>query len=187
MTTKCLLKRRKAVSTVVAAVLLIAITVVAVAVVWTMVLPMLTPKSQIDIIQVTFDDTDNDGYADKITIQIQNKGSKSVNIDTSQGLQARSLEGDPRIGFDFTRAGGDQWASAHSQARYAISTTDPAPSSYPSLDPGRQVTITITLYTSGSYDDYDMYWRNGYGVQIKIYLDDGSTYTEEVTVSIEQE
>jgi len=187
MTTKCFLKKRKAVSTVVAAVLLIAITVVAVAVVWTMVLPMLTPKSQIDIIQVTFEDTDDNNYADKITITIQNKGSKSVSIDTSQGLQAQDLDGNPAIGFDFTTAGGDRWASGHPEAKYAISTTDPAPSSYPSLDPGTQVTITINLRTinmNDRYNDRDMGWANEYGVQIKIYLDDGSTYTEEVTVSI---
>jgi len=181
MTTKCLLKRRKAVSTVVAAVLLIAITVVAVAVVWTMVLPMLTPKTKIDIISATFYDEDGDNYADKVEIKIQNKGTKSINIDTTSGLRAYYLEGDPYTGFDFTRGNSDTWATSASPYRYSVHSTEPAPSSYPSLDAGQQVTIVVKL--RGDYDD-DMNWRDGYRVQIKIFLDDGSTYVEQFTVDI---
>jgi len=178
MTTKRVLKNRRAVSTVVAAVLLIAITVVAVAVVWVMVLPMLSPKAQIDIIEVTFENTDGDAYADKVTIKIQNKGTKSIDIDITKGLRAYYLEGDPYIGFDFTRGGTDTWATTHNTARYAVHSTEPVPSSYPSLDAGQQVTIVIILRTD--YDD-DMSWNNGDRVQIKIYLSDGTTYIEQVT------
>lgn len=182
MTTKCLLRKRKAVSTVVAAVLLIAITVVAVAVVWTIVLPMLTPKAQIDIIQVTWEDRDGDNLADKVVITIQNKGSKSISIDTTKGLQAYYLDGDPHTGFDFTIGNSDTWGLEDSTARRGVHSTEPVPSSYPSLDAGQQVTITIYLRLDSYGDRFS--WNDGDRVQIKIFLDDGSTYVEQFTVDI---
>jgi len=184
MTTRYMLKRRKAVSTVVAAVLLIAITVVAVAVVWTMVLPMLTPKAKIDIIDVVFEDTTGDGdYADKVTFTIQNTGTESLRINTDTGLRAYDLSGDPYTGLDFTRGGTSTWASSDSTLRYSLSTTDPEPSSssYYSLDAGTSVRITVTLRSD--YED-DMRWRDGYTVRIKVFLSDGTEFVKAVTVDI---
>jgi len=183
MTTKCLLKRRKAVSTVVAAVLLIAITVVAVAVVWTMVLPMLTPKAKIDITDVVFEDTNGNGYADKVTFTIQNTGTESLRINTDTGLRAYDLPGDPYTGLDFTKGGTSTWASSDSTLRYSLSTTDPEPSSssYYSLDAGTSVRITVTLRSA--YED-DMRWRDGYTVKIKVFLSDGTEFVKTVTVDI---
>ena len=184
MTTKYLLRNRKAVSTVVAAVLLIAITVVAVAVVWAVVLPMLSPQAKVDIVEVTWEDTDNDQYADKVTIVIQNTGTKTVSLSTSDGARAYGLSGAPYIGLDFTRGNDpNSWISTTSSMDRAVYSTTPAPADYPSLNPGDTVTIVVKLYTDASEDDRDVSWNNGDTVRIKVFLDDGSTHTEEFTVS----
>ena len=185
MTTKYVLKKRKAVSTVVAAVLLIAITVVAVAVVWTMVLPMLTPRAKIDITDVVFEDTDGDHYADKVTFTIQNTGTESIRIDTDKGLRAWDLPGDPRTGLDFTNGGGSKWASTDHTLDDSLSTTDPEPSSssYYSLDAGTSVRITVTLRSNYDGKDY-MNWRDGSTVKIKVFLSDGTEFVKTVTIKI---
>ena len=186
MTTKYRFKKRKAVSTVVAAVLLIAITVVAVAVVWTIIMPMLRPQAKIDILEVTWTDTDGDDYADEVTITITNTGTKTVSLDTSQGAIADGLSGDPKIGIDFTR--GDDpntWISQWSYTDRAVHSTVPAPSEYSSLNPGQQLTIKVKLKT-GTGADTEQYvrWLNDYTVKIEIFLDDGTIHVEEFTVTI---
>nr|MDO8045858.1 type IV pilin N-terminal domain-containing protein [Candidatus Baldrarchaeota archaeon] len=187
MTTKYMLKRRKAVSTVVAAVLLIAITVVAVAIVWTMVLPMLTPKTKIDITDVVFEDTDDNGYADKVTFTIQNTGTESLRINTDEGLYAYDLSGRPRTGLDFTQGNRpSSWLSS-AVSIYAISKTDPEPSStsYYSLDAGTSVRITVIIrsqYDNGS--NTGTRWSDNASVKIKVYLSDGTEFVKSVTVDI---
>lgn len=185
MTTKYKLKKRKAVSTVVAAVLLIAITVIAVAVVWTMVLPMLTPKAKIDIVDVVFEDTDGDNYADKVTFTIQNTGTESLRINTDKGLRAWDLSGDPRTGLDFTDGGASKWASSNKTLDDSISTTDPEPSSpsYYSLDAGTSVRITVTLKSNYDGKGY-MNWKDNYPVKIKVFLSDGTEFVKSVTIDI---
>jgi len=181
MTTKYVLKRRKAVSTVVAAVLLIAITVVAVAVVWAMVLPMLTPKAKITIANVFFDDTDGDGYADKIEIHLVNQGTKSITIDISQGVSIGG-SGSDRIGFDFSRGGSSSPSSTWIDNNYGtVTSVDPSRTDYPTLEPGKDVTITVYFSTS---DDNELYWRDGYWINIKVYLTGAAAVIQKVQVDI---
>ena len=76
---KRLYRRRKAISPVIAAILLIALTVAAVALVYFVIIPMFKSyKLQASIIKVY--DTNKDSQYDQVQIQLANTGTKGINI-----------------------------------------------------------------------------------------------------------
>ena len=65
---KYIFRRRRAISNVVAAALLIGIVVVAVALIWFLIAPMFTPKVGLTLVSVTVDSRDGDEYYDVIEV-----------------------------------------------------------------------------------------------------------------------
>ena len=73
---------KKAVSPVIATVLLIALVTAAAAIVYFVVMPTLQGNPEIVLVTKTFADQNGDDYADKLTLQIQNIGSQDAVIDS---------------------------------------------------------------------------------------------------------
>ncbi|MCF2144123.1 MAG: hypothetical protein K9W42_10510 [Candidatus Heimdallarchaeota archaeon] len=79
---KRLWRRRKAISPVIATILLIALTVTAAAIVYFVVVPLLRGRGELVIFGYELEDTDATYYADKITTDIQNIGTAEVTISS---------------------------------------------------------------------------------------------------------
>ena len=67
--------RRKAVSPVIAVILIIALTVTAAAIVYFVVVPMLRGKGELVVMSYELTDSDDTPFADKMTINVQNIGT----------------------------------------------------------------------------------------------------------------
>ncbi len=86
---KYIFRRRRAISNVVAAALLIGIVVAAVALIWFLIAPMFTPRAGITVYDITTYDNDGNDCIDQIEFKIKNTGTVAlefdVNITTSTG------------------------------------------------------------------------------------------------------
>ncbi|MEA2070550.1 MAG: archaellin/type IV pilin N-terminal domain-containing protein [Asgard group archaeon] len=74
--------RRKAISPVIATILLIALTVTAAAIVYFVVVPMLQGQSEIVLLGYEMDDANANDFADEITVELRNVGTKEVTIES---------------------------------------------------------------------------------------------------------
>lgn len=73
--------KKKAVSPVIATVLLIALVVAAAAIVYFVVMPMLKGSPKVVLLSYSFSDVNSDDYADKLMLQLQNIGSADATIN----------------------------------------------------------------------------------------------------------
>ena len=83
---KYIFRRRRAISNVVAAALLIGIVVVAVALIWFLIAPMFTPKVGLTLVSVSVDNRDGDLYYDVIEVVLRNTGTVALELNTSVGV-----------------------------------------------------------------------------------------------------
>jgi flagellin-like protein len=70
-----IIRRRRAVSPVIAAILLIGLAVAAAAVLFLFVLPAITAQAKVEFVSAVAADRNNDGELDKITVVVQNSGT----------------------------------------------------------------------------------------------------------------
>ncbi|MBD3191540.1 MAG: hypothetical protein GF308_12900 [Candidatus Heimdallarchaeota archaeon] len=85
---KSIWAKRKAVSPVIAAILLIALTVTAVAIVIFVVMPMLRGKGELVLMSYEFEDTNDNNFADKLIMELSNIGTAEAivsEIDFKRG------------------------------------------------------------------------------------------------------
>ncbi len=111
---KLKLKKKKAVSPVIATILIIALTIAAAAIVWLVVMPMLQPNDSLTVSEPSFTDNNNNYFYDQITIFVANSGTmtifpkaivienteKNINLTWNFTTQSRRLM--PGTGDSFT-------------------------------------------------------------------------------------
>ena len=96
---KYIFRRRRAISNVVAAALLIGIVVVAVALIWFLIAPMFTPKVGLTLVSVSLDNRDGDAYYDVIEIVLRNTGTVALELNTTTGISDSGI--DLRVGTTY--------------------------------------------------------------------------------------
>lgn len=79
-----LLRRKRAVSPIIAAILLIGLTIAAGAVVYFIVFPMLEGEGELIALDYEFEDTNNNDMADKLTMKLGNTGTEAVTIEKAE-------------------------------------------------------------------------------------------------------
>ncbi|MHA1228586.1 MAG: archaellin/type IV pilin N-terminal domain-containing protein, partial [Candidatus Hodarchaeales archaeon] len=100
MKTPRIIRRRRAVSPILAAILLIGLAVAAGAVLFVVVLPLISGTADVQFVSAVAADRNSDGLIDQITVQVQNKGSeKDIFSEGTISLTGWSAAGNIEIGL----------------------------------------------------------------------------------------
>ncbi|MHA1972342.1 MAG: archaellin/type IV pilin N-terminal domain-containing protein [Candidatus Hodarchaeales archaeon] len=100
MKTPRIIRRRRAVSPILAAILLIGLAVAAGAVLFVVVLPLISGTADVQFVSAVAADRNSDGLIDQITVQVQNKGSeKDIFSEGTISLTGWSAAGNVEIGL----------------------------------------------------------------------------------------
>ncbi len=148
---KYIFRRRRAISNVVAAALLIGIVVVAVALIWFLVAPMFTPRAGLSVYNVKVYDRDGDGNADEISFTIKNTGTMAIELDTTITYDSKTKETIEDSGINIRT--GNRWATDHGATIQGEKRT---------IGPGEEVTVTVYISDDDKFnlekgDDFWIY------------------------------
>ena len=154
---KYIFRRRRAISNVVAAALLIGIVVVAVALIWFLIAPMFTPKVGLTLVSVSVDNRDGDLYYDVIEVVLRNTGTVALELNTSVGVL--------NSGIDLYVQGVNNYTSS-------LNAT--IQGNQPVLSPGADMRCTIFIPT-----DKDQFFRlsSDGTLVIEVYIKGVGKYT----------
>ncbi|MHA1594581.1 MAG: archaellin/type IV pilin N-terminal domain-containing protein [Candidatus Baldrarchaeia archaeon] len=158
---KYIFRRRRAISNVVAAALLIGIVVVAVALIWFLVAPMFTPRVGLTVYNVKIYDRDGDGNADEISFTIKNTGTMAIELDTTITYDSKTKETIEDSGINIKV--GKRWATDCGATIQGEKRT---------IGPGEEVTVTV--YISND-DEFDLDKGDAYDIYVGVKTT-GTTY-----------
>jgi len=159
---KYIFRKRRAISNVVAAALLIGIVVVAVALIWFLIAPMFTPKVGLTLVSVSVDSKDGDAFYDVIEVVLRNTGTVALELNTSIGILDSGI--DLRVG-----------------STYASSLNATIQGNQPVLSPGTDMRCTIFIPTTGDRDN-SFGLTSGITLDVIVYVKGVGTYTFSYTV-----
>lgn|GEM_PF-4546817 len=159
---KYIFRRRRAISNVVAAALLIGIVVAAVALIWFLIAPMFTPRVGITVYDIATYDNDGDHYIDQIEFKIKNTGTVALEFDVNinQTGTPRPTIQDSGVNI----ATGNKWASDYNATITGIKRV---------IGPGEEILCTVYI---GNDAGFGLTSGSSFTIYIGIKTT-GTTYT----------